>query len=188
MPEPIEEARLAVLGDRAQELGFECPPGLTPAWGLDLDAVRYGEPPTWLSREVWDREIRLWAADCVDEVRSLWEEWAHTHLPGRIHVAREAIQASRVFARGEIGFLEYVRVAREAYLAAHQAALVQHGSVQARHAVSAAGCYRAPPEMAWYARMATVEGLRGVTLSSQRRMLASRLDLVAPWRFMDRQN
>lgn len=106
---------LAVMGDRAEELGYPRPPGLTPAWGVpvetpdggvewvawDLDTIDpYTVPEhlTWMKPWRWERLVRSWALDVVAEVLPTWDRLAEKHfsesdMPGALEDAVETVRA-----------------------------------------------------------------------------------------------
>jgi hypothetical protein len=83
----------------------------------------------------------LWAADCAERVLSLFEEkYPNDNRP------REAIEAARAWARGQIGVAE----ARAAAFAAHAAARESHDAA-ATAAARAAGHAAATAHVASHA-------------------------------------
>lgn len=82
---------VSIMGDKAEELGYVRPPGLTPAWGIPVDTpfppyvgwdpiqiktLDPFSPPehlsTWLSNDVWHSILSDWADRSVaDAVRAI---------------------------------------------------------------------------------------------------------------------
>ena len=104
------------------------------------------EPGTRRQPDVYDQAtLALWAADCAEEVLPLFVKWRKKDSR-----PREAIEAARAWARGEIKCGE----ARKAALAAHAAAraATHHGESEA--AARAAGHAAATAHMPGHARHA----------------------------------
>jgi len=96
--------------------------------------------------DVYDQAtLALWAADCAEEVLPLFEKWRKKDSR-----TREAIEAARAWARGEIRCGE----ARNAALAAHAAARAASHHTESEAAARAAGHAAATAHMPGHARRA----------------------------------
>ena len=102
------------------------------------------------------RSLALWAADCAEHVLPYFEgDYPEDDRP------RQAIEAGRAWARGEIRCGE----ARAAAVAAHAAARAA-GEGAARAAARAAGHAAATAHMAGHARHAAAYALKAATASA----------------------
>lgn len=178
-------ARRAVMGDRALELGFEPPPGMTPSWDLDIEHVRYNVTPHWLYKDVWERELRLWACDCAERAVFLCDEISET-LGDR---PRKTIEIARRFARGNARAIEMSTAATflDAVIQeADRKALTPYARAAARAARSTAFMESGSPvDVARIARFALHKAGRTpeeVEAEWQYMALAERIDRVSPWR------
>lgn len=199
--------KASVAGDRAIELGYE--PvivdgmALSPAWGIDTDAVRYDEPPEWLDKEAWRRELRLWACECAERVLPFWTDWAEDHEPRHLDAPRNAIEVARKYARKEATLsqlddahwhsgnaswdagapeYQYSPQARSASNAAWAASLActwdkAHAGGPETAAACAITARSAVENATHFERDAAIAAER----AAQHRALAERLDRVAPW-------
>lgn len=107
-----------VMGDKAESLGYtwdrvKYP---TPAWG-DLYDLAYDEPLFNIPGKVWLRELKLWAADCIERALPVWENWAENiiELEGQVYTARAAVESVRLFYQGKISLGEMDRASKVAY-------------------------------------------------------------------------
>lgn len=176
-----------VMGDKAEGLGFvwdrvKYP---TPAWGLHLNVLQLNKPLFGISIEIWQRELRLWSVDCAERVLPVWENWAKTNARGDLAAPRNAINAARKFAYGEINEEELQICSTAAYNASGEAYHADADHVRREYyaAVSAAATsshYIYADYAARNASNATSNyGIEGLW---QRAALAKRLDAIAPWR------
>lgn len=182
-------ARVLVMRDRALELGYDCEPGLTPAWTLPK-TLHYRVPPEWLDEETWNRELRLWACDCAERALPIWEQWTETHASEVVRAQRNAIETSRRFAIGKASLDEMFRAGEIASSAAFEH---QISPPEVRNAAWAAVWTSHNPNDTFSANRAAEDAAYAIGGQSpervsaekkwQRRALAERLDRVAPWRF-----
>jgi hypothetical protein len=59
----------------------------------------------WCLRSIcpeYNREVRLFAADCAERVLPIWEEWAKIHVLEHFEFPRKAIEATRDYSEGSI--------------------------------------------------------------------------------------
>lgn len=171
-----------ICGDRAAELGWPGEDHLSPAWSLDIEAVRYGKPPPWLDVATWDRELQLWACDCAERVLPVWEEWAREHSLAHLEAPREAVRVARLYAVGK-ATAEEMRAVRTTPWAPWAAPL--DAARDARDAALAATWDAGVARDAWAAWAARdardAAGDASAEREWQRAALATRLDAVAPW-------
>lgn len=96
-----------VMGDKAEELGYVWDRSKypTPAWTLYInyltEVIVYDRPFFNIPVPLWNRELRLWAADCAERVVPIWVTWAQTNRPDLVSVCEDAIRIARAFALGK---------------------------------------------------------------------------------------
>lgn len=181
-----------VMGDKAEGLGFVWDRSRypTPAWEYRslLEELKYDSALFGISVTIWNRELRLWAADCTERVLPIWETWAISNLPPEhLYVPKSAIDAARRFTLGKLlkgelrdfmnasnfaaelaADLAFEPVSSVAFSAAHVANPFDNSSA-AYAAYYAAFSIDSPPGL-------------GSEVVWQRHALAQRIDAIAPWR------
>lgn len=141
----------------------------TPAWYTSCSYVPHHDLPWYdIPKDVWNRELRLWACDCVERVVHVWEEWAKMHMPEHVNTPREAMKAVRAgdfLSCAEILCIDFnaATAVMHAAHAAYFAAYYNCSDLVVRHAAAAA--LDSHSERKW-----------------QIEALAKRIDNVAPWR------
>lgn len=181
-----------IMGDKAEDLGYtwdrvKYP---TPAWGITIDRVSYGKQQFNIPIKIWNRELRLWSADCAERLLPIWEDWAWVYLPEHLNSPRLAINAAREFAYNRINKLEleeYKHAVKVAIRAAHAG---DYGALCAANAAYYAS--------SWAVTDVSISEVIGVVIHFfvvseddfnlkkeqewQKEALAQRIDAVAPWR------
>lgn len=114
-----------------------------------------GDPATRLDPQD-HRLLAIWAADCAERVLPYFEEWRpHDDRP------RQALEAARAWARGELAMSE----ARQAAFAAHAAARAVD-DVAARAAARSTGHAAATAHVAAHARHAAAYAAKAVAAAA----------------------
>lgn len=109
-----EAERVSIMGDRAEELGYDRPPGLTPAWGVRKQNLRSGEHEWlplhpkhltytrapqqhwgWLSHRKWQQIVDAWIAEMVDETARMLESFLRRDISDRMYALIEDAEAAR---------------------------------------------------------------------------------------------
>jgi hypothetical protein len=109
-----EAERVSIMGDRAEELGYDRPPGLTPAWGVRKQDMRSGEHEWlplhpkhliytrapqqhwgWLSHSKWQQIVDAWVEEMVDETAEMVEPMLRVDVAARIQALIHQAKVAR---------------------------------------------------------------------------------------------
>ena len=157
--------QLAILGQQ------RLPPVAHPEWDAAGGSMKVKHAKRLDEQD--HRSLALWAADCAEHVLPCFEE----QFP-RDNRPREAIEAARAWARGEIGMSE----ARTAAFAAHAAARdADHAA--ARAAARAAGHAVATAHVAGHARHAAAYAVTAATAAAIPTDPSAATDTERDWQY-----
>lgn len=180
-----------VMGDKAEDLGFvwDRTKYPTPAWefehSLPFRPSNY-EPRFSVPKDIWNRELRLWSADCAERVLPIWEDWAEINALRYLNVPRAAVIAVRESAYG--GKIESESAPIAIVIAVRDIARSYIRNLSVSYSFDAA-YYACEPDGKPDGRTAYCAAFALGYLSDriaerlwQKAALANRIDAVAPWR------
>lgn len=181
---------LQIMGDRAEDLGFVWNRWVypTPAWAIDINKLEYDNPLFNIPTKIWNRELRLWAADCVERTVPVWEEWARENSHNIVALVTKAIKIARDYANDteRQSWQNLTNLYAMSRIAAASSSAV--GDNNRMHAIVFSIFHlteheaetRSAAQAAYNARQSSIAYRE--ELPWQRAALANRIDAIAPWR------